>query len=155
VWGEARSLGGLRWLLSARTFAEKAAIVHRAASPTDLPFVLMEEVEIASVLLALAGGIFLARRQETRLALTVVGVAWAGAGAAAMVGGFDPLNPDIRGYLGAAIALTAVLAGAGLGTLFGVFRHARLAPVLAGLVLLGAATRVPKVGVYPDLSQAR
>ncbi len=153
-WGDARSLSGFLWVISAKTFAAKAGIVHTAADPTDLPFVLMEELEVALALLAPAGAFFLMRRRALRLPGAVVLVAWAGSAVSALNGGFNAQNPDIRGYLGVAIALTALLATIGIAVLLVWFGRPRLRPALAVLLLAGALTRFPSGNAYPGLRQA-
>jgi hypothetical protein len=150
AWGDARTLRGLWWVLSARTFAEKAAIVHTAASPFDLPFVLAEELEPAFAVLAPAGVFFLLRR--ARLSGAVVLVGGLGAAAAAVIAGLDPGNPDVRGYLGPAIAVTAVLSGCAVAAcLIPMGRWVR--PALAAALCIGALTRFP-LGGYPGLRHA-
>ena len=165
AWGDARSAGGLWWVLSAETFARKSAVVHGSAAPFDLPFVLMEELEVVFAILALPGAFLLARARARRLPLAAVLAAWAGSVAAALVAGLDPANPDIRGYLGVALAATALLAGcavmaavAALGRRGGgqVDPRARwLRPALAALLVAGALTRWPAGDRYPGLRAAR
>src|SRR5213079_162698 len=53
AWGDPRRAGGLWWLLSARTFVEKASIVHTAAAPETAPFAIMAEIGPPLALLAL------------------------------------------------------------------------------------------------------
>jgi Protein of unknown function (DUF2723) len=154
LWGDARSLRGLWWLVSARTFAEKAAVVHGNATPWDLPFVFFEELEIVFALLAPAGLYFLVRRSSSRPAATAIAVAAAGSMLAALVGGLDPGNPDIRGYLGPAIALVAVLSASAVATGLGFLQWSKLRTLLAVLFLAGAASRFPSPSQYPGLRQA-
>jgi hypothetical protein len=152
AWGDARTPGGLWWVLSATTFAQKAQVVHTAARPFDLPFVLAEELEPAFALLAPAGLFFLLRR--ARLPAIVVLVVGAGSAAAALIGGLDPGNPDVRGYLGPAIAVTALLAGCAVAALLvPASRRRWLAPSLAAALAIGALTRFP-MGGYPGLRRA-
>ncbi len=155
LWGDARSLKGLWWVVSAKTFAEKAAIVHGNASPADLPFLLIEELGMAFALAALAGAYFLLRRRSSRAAGVAVLVAMAGSAAAALVGGLDPGNPDIRGYLGPAIGCLAVLSGAAVMVGLAASRLKGAQPILAVLILLGVALRFPSPTHYPGLAAAR
>lgn len=152
VWGDARTPAGLLWLLSARTFAAKAGVVHAAARPLELPFVLIEELEWAFALLAVAGGYFLLRRARPAAAALLVTAA--GSIGAALYGGFDPANPDVRGYLAVAIAVLAALAGGALAVLMGAFRVRALRPAVAAVVVAGALTRWPASDRPPGLRQA-
>jgi len=151
VWGDARSPGGLWWVVSARTFAVKQAVVQGQATPEDLPFLPMEELGEVFALLAPAGLYFLLRRARSRGPGLALLVATAGSMVAALIGGLAPANPDNRGYLGAAFALVAVFSGAAI--LFGltVFRLARVRPLLAGLLLALAISRFPVPDQYPGL----
>jgi hypothetical protein len=154
LWGDARSLRGLWWLISARTFAEKAALVHGNATPWDLPFVFFEELGLVFALVAPAGLYFLVRRSSSRPAATAIAVAATGSILAALVGGLDPGNPDIRGYLGPAIALCAVLSATAAATGFALLRSDKLRIPLAVLFLAGAASRFPTPSQYPGLRHA-
>jgi hypothetical protein len=141
AWGDARTLRGLWWILSARTFASKASVVHANAEPGALPFVLIDELSLAGALVALAG-VYLGLRARTTRASTIALVATAaGAIGAALVGGFDPANPDIRGYLGPAIAALATLAAIGLSLALAAIARARLAAAAAALALAAVAAR--------------
>jgi hypothetical protein len=154
VWGDARTWHGFWWVTSAQTFAEKTAIVHGNASPWDLPFFPIEELEKIFALLAPAGAYFLLRRAASRVVGTALLVGAAGSMAAALVGGLDPGNPDIRGYLGPAIALVAVLSGIAIAVGTAVFRVRQLRAVLALVFLAFALTRFPTPSHYPGLRQA-
>ena len=151
VWGDARTPGGLWWVVSARTFAIKQTVVHGPSTPADLPFLPMEELGEVFALLAPAGLYFLLRRSRSRGPGLALLVAAAGSMVAALIGGLTPANPDIRGYLGSAFALVAVFSGAAI--LFGltVFRLARLRPFLAALLLVIALSRFPQPDHYPGL----
>ncbi|MGC9984380.1 MAG: DUF2723 domain-containing protein [Polyangia bacterium] len=151
VWGDARSLSGLWWVVSAHTFAVKQAVVQGQATPGALPFLPMEELGEAFALLAPAGLYFLLRRRGSRWPGIALLVAAAGSMVAGLIGGLAPANPDIRGYLGSAFALVAVFSAAAI--LFGltVFRLARLRPLLAALLLLAALSRFPSPSRYPGL----
>lgn len=155
LWGDARSLPGLWWVVSAKTFAEKTAIVHGNASPGDLPFMLIEELGLVFGLAAPAGAYFLLRERSTRIAGLALLTAVLGSLGAALVGGADPGNPDIRGYLGVAIAGLAVLSGAAVTIGFSLFRWARLRRLLAAAFLIAAGTRFPSMAGYPGLADAR
>ena len=64
---------------------------------------------------AISGGrVLSASRAESRVAGLALLVGIAGSMTAALVGGLNPGNPDIRGYLGPAIALIATLSGTAL-----------------------------------------
>ncbi|HEX7599845.1 MAG TPA: DUF2723 domain-containing protein [Polyangia bacterium] len=154
LWGDARSLRGLWWVVSAHTFAVKQAVVQGQATPWDLPFLPMEELSPLFALLAPAGVYFLLRRARSRPVGLALLVAAAGSMGAALIGGLAPANPDNRGYLGVAFALIAVFSGAAI--LFGLTatRLARLRPLLAALLLLGAFTRFPHPDQYPGLRTA-
>jgi hypothetical protein len=154
VWGDARTWRGFWWVTSAQTFAEKTAIVHGNASPWDLPFFPIEELEKIFALLAPAGAYFLLRRAASRVVGTMLLVGAAGSMAAALVGGLDPGNPDIRGYLGPAIALVAALSGIAIVVGTAVFRVRQLRTVLALVFLAFALTRFPTPSHYPGLRQA-
>jgi hypothetical protein len=157
VWGDARTPLGLAWVLSARTFVAKASVVHAASTPFDFPFVFMEELEPVFAVLAPLGMIALLRRPATRLPAVVALVSWAGSLGAALYGGFDPANPDVRGYLGPAIALTALFSGAALAAgLIPLVRWRRpwLTPLLAGALAVGTFTRFPGGDHYPGLRRA-
>jgi hypothetical protein len=156
VWGDPRTPAGLGWVLSARTFATKASIVHTAAAPWDLPFVLMEELEVVFALLAPLGMVFLLRRPGARLPGLVALVSWAGSIAAALYAGFDPANPDVRGYLGPAIALTSLfsISAVAAGLIPLARRSPWLAPALAAALALATVTRFPAGGSYPGLRHA-
>ena len=154
VWGDARTPGGLWWVVSAHTFAAKQAVVQSQATPGDLPFLPMEELGEVFALLAPAGLYFLLRRARSRWAGIALLVAAGGSMVSALIGGLTPSNPDIRGYLGAAFALVAVLSGAAI--LFGltVFRLVRLRVPLAALLLVLAISRFPQASEYPGLSDS-
>jgi hypothetical protein len=158
AWGDPRTLSGLGWVLSAHTFATKTAVVHTAAAPFDLPFVLMEELEVTFALLAPVGMIIFFRRAGRRLPGLVLLLGWAGSITAALIAGFDPANPDIRGYLGPALALTAVFTiaaiAAGLAPLAR-WKRSALTPALAGALAAATFTRFPAPDRYPALHAAR
>ncbi|MDX2018684.1 MAG: DUF2723 domain-containing protein [Deltaproteobacteria bacterium] len=136
LWGDARTWRGWWWVLSARTFAEKSAIVHGSADPSSLPFLFVEELGIAAACLGFAGAYSLARfsRAGRFFALTTA-LSAAGAIASALVGGLDPHNPDVRGYLGSAFALWSLFAGVGACAL--ATRVGRLQTAVAALLGMG------------------
>lgn len=154
VWGDGRTLGGFWWLVSARTFAQKTGLVHGNASPWDLPFVLLEELTPVFALVALGGGYFLLRRREARVVGVALLLGAAGSMGAALIGGLDPGNPDIRGYLGPALALVAVASGSALAVGIALFRAVRLRVGLAALFLLAALSRFPAPAEPPGLRRA-
>ncbi len=134
LWGDPRTAAGLWWVLSAQTFARKAGIVHQAASPIEAPFVLIEELGLAVILLGLFAAYAALRRARSRaMGIALLGTA-AGSITAALVGGFDPQNPDIRGYLGPALAAFAVLATVGLTLLLTFLRFPGLRAVVPALL---------------------
>jgi hypothetical protein len=124
AWGDARHLGGLWAILSARTFVAKAAIVHTSATPDAYPFVLFDELGAAAVLLALAGVFFGLRTRGARVPVATFALTALTASLGALWAGFDPLNPDIRGYLLVALAAFAVLAAVGVATFLAGFAAA-------------------------------
>ena len=154
VWGDARTWRGLWWIVSAQTFAEKAGVVHGNASPWDLPFLPIEELGTTFALLAPAGAYFLFRHKVSRVAALALVVGAAGSMVAALVGGLDPSNPDIRGYLGPAMALIAVLSGIAIAVGTAFFRLQRLRAVLVVVFLAGALSRFPAPEQYPGLRHA-
>jgi hypothetical protein len=155
AWGDARTVKGLAWVLSAHTFAVKAPIVHAVSSPGDFPFVFMEEL-LPFALLAPLGMYLLLRRSATRVPGVVALVSWAGSLGAALYGGFDPANPDVRGYLGPAIALTALFIGAAIAAVLVPLSRGRpwLAPAVAGALAIAAFVRFPAGDRYPGLRHA-
>ena len=154
VWGDARTWRGFWWIVSARTFAEKSGVVHGNASPWDLPFLPIEELGTTFALLAPAGAYFLFRHKVSRVAALALVVGAAGSMAAALMGGLDPGNPDIRGYLGPAMALIAVLSGIAIAVGTAFFRLQRLRSILVLVFLAGALSRFPAPGQYPGLRHA-
>jgi hypothetical protein len=154
LWGDGRSLSGLWWVISARTFAEKTAIVQGNASPWDLPFLPLEELTALFALVALGGAYFLLRQRASRVHGIALLVGVAGSMLAALVGGLDPGNPDIRGYLGPAFALIAVCGGVAIALGTALFHLRQLRVVLALVFLGGALSRCPAPAQYPGLRQA-
>lgn len=155
VWGDARTWRGFWWVVSAQTFAEKSAVVHGNASPWNLPFLPIEELGTIFTLLAPAGAYFLLRRAASRMAGVALLVGAAGAMAAALLGGLDPSNPDIRGYLGPAIALIAVLSGIAIAVGAAFIRAQQLRLALMLVVVAGALSGFPSPARYPGLRHAR
>jgi Protein of unknown function (DUF2723) len=151
VWGDARTPGGLWWVVSAHTFTTKQAVVQGQSTPGDLPFLPMEELGEAFALLAPAGLYFLLRRRDSRVPGLALLVAAGGSMVAALIGGLAPANPDIRGYLGPAFALVAVFSGAAIVFGLTVLRLTRLRPLLAALLLVLAISRFPNANQYPGL----
>ena len=133
---------GLWWILSARTFAGKNLIVQGNADPAALPFVLLEELGPLLVLGLVGRAWRCGRGRRARPAL-----AWAVLAAGAMLGalgaGLDPPNPDIRGYLGLALAALAVFGAAALAPLLGFLRRPRLAAAVAAGALLVTTAVAP------------
>ena len=155
AWGDARTWRGFWWVVSARTFAQKNSLVQGNASPWDLPFLPMEELEPPLVLMALVGVYLLLRRSGGRAPGLGLLLGCLGSLAAALWGGMDPMNPDTRGYLLPAFALLAVFSGVALSAGVAVFRVARLRWPLALLFLVGALSRFPATGAYPGLRGAK
>jgi hypothetical protein len=155
AWGDPRSLSGLRWVLTAETFARKASVVHAEAEPLALPFAFFEELGIAGALLALVGLWAGLRRPGGRVWAVALGLTCAGAAAAALAGGFEPGNPDKRGYLGPALATGSVLAALGAGALLAALPRARWQTIAAGAHLALALAHVLPVGPAASLRGAR
>jgi len=154
LWGDGRSLAGMWWVISARTFAEKTGIVHGNASPWDLPFLPLEELTTVFALIAPAGAYSLLRRSESRTIGIAVLVGAAGSTIAALIGGMVPDNPDIRGYLGPAFALIAVCSGIAIAVGIAFFRLPAMRFVMALVFFAGALTRFPSPSQYPGLRHA-
>jgi hypothetical protein len=154
LWGDGRSLAGMWWVISARTFAEKTGVVHGNASPWDLPFLPLEELTTIFALVAPAGAYILLRRSESRMTGVAVLIGAAGSMIAALAGGMDPGNPDIRGYLGPAFALIAACAGVAIAVGIAFFRLRTMRFVMALVFLVGALTRFPSPSRYPGLRHA-
>lgn len=135
LWGDARTAGGWWWVLSARTFAEKSGIVHGSADPGSLPFLFVEELGAPVACLSLAGIYALVRfsRGGRFFALTTA-LGAAGAITSALIGGLDPHNPDVRGYLGCAFALCALFSGVGICAIAA--RVGRMQNIVAALLAL-------------------
>jgi len=89
----------------------------------------------------------------------VVGATWlvgmAGSMTAALVGGLDPANPDIRGYLGPAIALVAACSGIALTVGTAVVRAKHLRVVLVLVFVASSLAQFPSPSQYPGLGHAR
>jgi hypothetical protein len=150
-WGDGRTAAGLWWILSARTFIEKASIVHTAATPEAAPFAIMAEVGPALALLALAGGFFVLRRKAARAAGIALLAGGGGALGAALGAGFDPTNPDIHGYMGVAYAVVALLGALGLGGLLAGLGRSAITPVpAAALLAVVVGTAWWSLGERPD-----
>ncbi len=151
AWGDARTPSGLWWVLAAKTFAAKAGLVHQATSAADTPFALIEELGLPVCMLAIGGGYLLVRARHTRRLGVALVVSLAGALGAAALAGFDPGNPDIRGYLGVGLAVLAVLVAALLALVLARVRLASARAICAAALLLlagaGAATAVPACGL--------
>jgi hypothetical protein len=131
--------------------------VHAVAAPQDFPFVFMEELALVFPILAPLGMLAFLRRPGARLAGLVLLVSWAGSLGAALYGGFDPANPDVRGYLGPAIALTALFSGGAIAAGFVALARwlpAWLAPSFAGALAVVALVRFPTGDHYPGLRHA-
>jgi len=126
VWGDSRTASGLWWVLSGRTFTDKATIVHARDQTTSLPFLFVEELGGVGILLALIGLYVLLRRRSARSAATgpIAGMACVILGAA-VVGGIDPSNPDIRGYLGFSIGIGSAMVAIGVQFAIWIVRHPR------------------------------
>jgi hypothetical protein len=134
MWGDGRSAEGLWWIVSARTFVGKNLLVQGNADPAALPFVLLEELGPLAVLGLVGAGLALRAPASRPWAIALATLA-GGAMLAALGAGLDPLNPDIRGYLGLGLAALAVFAAAGLAPLLGFLRRSRLATGLATAAL--------------------
>jgi hypothetical protein len=146
AWGDGRTLAGLWWILSGRTFLAKIAVVQQNADPLAAPFVILQEVGVLAPLALLGLGLGLLRRPGRR-ALGGLAAAAAGALLAALRGGFDAQNPDIRGYLGLCLAALAVLGAAAVGLLLGERPRSSGLRRLAGATLLLAVllTALPRL----------
>ena len=144
AWGDARSVAGLWWLLSARTFTAKSSLVQQAARPGDAPFVLMDEVGPWAAALGVLGAAALLRRRSSRRVGVTTAVAATGSLAAALVAGLDPANPDIRGYLGAAVAVLAVWAASGALELLRALPGRRLILAGSGVAIVAVLAASPR-----------
>lgn len=152
VWGDARTPAGLWWVLSGKTFVDKSGVAQGRAELDSFPFIFMEELTVLLVALALAGVYAAFRRSQTRAIAGGALLAGAGASVSALIAGLDPTNPDIRGYLGPALATVAAFAGVGATLLllivrgrrvrlFACFALAVLALARGPLALAGGALR--------------
>lgn len=152
LWGDARTLSGWWWLLSARTFAEKASLVHGTADASSLPFLFVQELGIPMVCISLVGLYALARFTSAgRLTALVLFCCGAGAALSAVIGGLDPHNPDVRGYLGCAFAATAVFGSVGVCAFAARVQKVR-ARLPVGSVLTLALTATPLWALATDTS---
>ena len=154
VWGDARSGAGFWWIVSGRTFLAKSSIVHTGSAPEALPFVVGEEIGIPLVLLAVAGLLHLLRGSAARPLGVPLAIALAGSALAAIGAGFDPHNPDIRGYLGVALAAAAILGAAGLAALVAPTSRRSAATVAAGALAAATALHVLPIPAQADLRRA-
>lgn len=139
AWGDGRTLEGLWWILSARTFVGKTEVVQQNADPLAAPFVLFEEIGLLAPLALLGLALGLTRRSGRR-PLGALAAAAAGALLAALRGGFDPQNPDIRGYLGLSFAALAVLGAAAVVMVLGDRTRPLVAHLTGGLLLTAVLT---------------
>gem|GEM_PF-1370444 len=116
LWGDARTVSGLWWVLSARTFADKNSIVQGSADPLSLPFMFAQEVGIAALCFAALGLYMLVRSSAAgRFRTLTLFCCGGGAVLSALAGGLDPHNPDVRGYLACAFAVATIFASVGVG----------------------------------------
>ncbi len=140
VWGDARTLSGWWWVLSARTFAEKNSLIQTSADPGSLPFLFVQELGLPVVLCALLGVYALVRLSAAgRWHVFPLLVCAAGAVGSGLLGGLDPHNPDVRGYLGAGFAVAAVFSGVGAAAMLGRLaphRYQKTFAALTGVALL-------------------
>jgi hypothetical protein len=155
IWGDARTFAGFWWIVSGRTFLAKSSVVQAGSEPEALPFALAEEIGLPLVLLALAGLMYAVRSPSARRLGLPIAAGLAGSSLAAVGAGFDPRNPDSRGYLGVALAATAILGAAGLTALGAATRRRWIA--VAGTVALAGGTALHSfpVPARVDLRQAR
>lgn len=137
AWGDGRTPGGLLWILSARTFVGKTAVVQQNAEPWTAPFVLFDELHALAPLALFGLALGLLRRPGRRL-VGLLAAAGGGALLAALRGGMDPQNPDIRGYLGLTMAAGAGLGALALALLLAELRRPRLQRAVAGAALLAS-----------------
>ena len=154
MWGDARSLSGLWWILSGRTFLDKSPLIHSSAAPASAPFVFIEELGLGLCLSALCAGVYGLRVARARRMTAALLVTLTGALGSALFASFVPTNPDIRGYLAPGLGAAAILGAAGLGPLLAALK-ARW-PVFLGVFLISATTVGHLVALPPqvDLRQA-
>lgn len=145
VWGDSRTASGLWWVLSGRTFADKATFVHGRDDAASLPFLFVEELGRIGLFLALVGFYVLLRKRTVRTAavgpIFAVGCVLFGA---AVVGGIDPSNPDIRGYLGVVIGIGCAMVAIGVQFSLWILRQTRwqtIGAVSALVLALALASR--------------
>jgi hypothetical protein len=154
VWGDARSTAGWWWIVSGRTFLNKSEIVHTGSAPELLPFAIGEEVGLPLLLLALAGLYHVVRSPRARRPGLPLAIALAGSALAAVGAGFDPHNPDIRGYLGVALAGTAILGVAGLTAVVAPIGRRWVATVAAAALTAAATWHALPIPTRVDLHAA-
>ncbi len=154
LWGDARSLGGFWWIVSGRTFIAKSNVVHTGSEPEVLPFAIAEEIGLPLLLLAVAGVLYVVRTPAARRSGLPLLAALAGSAVAAVAAGFDPHNPDIRGYLGVALAATAALGAVGLTAFAGAIRRTWVGGAAALALALGTAAHVLPIPRWVDLYRA-
>jgi hypothetical protein len=150
AWGDGRTAPGLWWIVSGRTFMAKTMVVQQNADALAAPFVIFEEVGVLAPLALIGLALGLLRRSGRR-SLGSLAAAAAGALLAALRGGFDPQNPDIRGYLGLTLAALAVLGAAAVALMLGerprpAVRHLAGGTLLLA-VLLTALPRLPALSL--------
>jgi hypothetical protein len=143
VWGDARTWRGFWWVVSAQTFAEKAAVVHGHASPWDLPFLPIEELGSVFALLAPAGAYFLLRRAASRVAGVALLVGAAGRWQRRWWAGWIHRTPIFAATWDRPSPSSLFFRESRLAVGIAFFRVQRLRSILVLVFLAGALTRFP------------
>jgi hypothetical protein len=116
-WGHPDSFGRFMWTLSAKIFMKTA---HRAAAGSvghrvaHMAAETAMQVGIGVVVTALLGSYLGLRRRKTAGIAGVVLLFGLGTAMAAVLGAFDPRNPDSHGYLLPCLAMVGLLASVGV-----------------------------------------
>ncbi len=116
-WGTPHTAQGFVWTVSAKLFtrtAERSLQRKPTSRVAALAAFTAEDASPGVLLAGLAGLILLTLRRRLRPLAALFGVAILGNGGAAVLGGFEPDNPDSLGYVLLLLALLSALAAVGL-----------------------------------------